>query len=174
MRNLILVLLAGVILTGCQSQNSKVSKVSTAKHSQQKSTKIANKKIKKSAGNSVQAKIRTAARKHRVPVALALAVSHQESGHRCNIRGAAGELGPLQIKPASARGLGYRGSAKQLSKNCTAQIEFGMRHLSAAYSRGKSCWKAAYLHNAGVYAKSYKIKSARHYANSVKSKAKCS
>ncbi len=169
MKNLILILLAGVILTGCQSQNSKTSKISSPKQQQQK-----HKKIAKSAGNSVQAKIRTAARKHRVPVALALAVSHQESGHRCNIRGAAGELGPLQIKPASARGLGYRGSAKQLSKNCTAQIEFGMRHLSAAYSRGKSCWKAAYLHNAGVYAKSYKIKSARRYANSVKNKAKCS
>ena len=100
MKNLILILLAGVILTGCQSQNSKTSKISSPKQQQQK-----HKKIAKSAGNSVQAKIRTAARKHRVPVALALAVSHQESGHRCNIRGAAGELGPLQIKPASARGL---------------------------------------------------------------------
>ena len=39
MKNLILVLLAGVILTGCQSQNSQASKVSSAKHQQQQKHK---------------------------------------------------------------------------------------------------------------------------------------
>lgn len=162
-----IIIMASVALAGCQTNNVKttLSKPGINKTKQSK-TKVAR--------NSVQSKIKASARKHGVPVTLALAVSHQESGHRCHVRGAAGEMGPLQIKPASARGFGYRGSTKQLSKNCSDQIEFGMRHLAAAYKRGHSCWKAAYLHNAGVYAKSYKISGARHYANVVTRKANCS
>lgn len=159
MRKIIYLIFAGILLTSCQS-----NKITSAKN---KPT------VKVSAANSVKALVKASARKHGVPAGLALAVSFQESGNRCNVRGAAGEIGPLQIKPASARGLGYKGSTQQLAKNCADQIEYGMRHLAAAFRRGGSCWKAAYLHNAGVYAKSYKIHAARRYANSVNAKASC-
>jgi soluble lytic murein transglycosylase-like protein len=47
--------------------------------------------------------VAVAAKRHGVPLSLALAVIHMESGGRCDARGRAGELGPLQIKPATAR-----------------------------------------------------------------------
>ncbi len=164
MRNSIMIGLMGVVLAGCQTNELMNTGL--------KSEKIAANKPQQ-ASHGVRALVKQSAQKHKVPVSLALAVSYQESTNRCNVRGAAGELGPLQIKPASARGFGYRGSTRQLAKNCADQIEFGMRHLAAAFQRGGSCWKAAYLHNAGVYAKSYRIRGARNYANKVSKRANC-
>jgi len=86
-----------------------------------------------------------AAARHGVPVRVALATIRQESGGRCNARGAAGELGVLQIKPATARGLGYRGPVAALA-TCGAGLEFGMKHLAMAWRR---CGNVA-LHNAGL------------------------
>ena len=54
-------------------------------------------------------RVAVAAKRHGVPLAVARAVIRMESGGRCEARGRAGELGPLQIKPATARGIGYRG-----------------------------------------------------------------
>ena len=164
MRNSIFIGLMAVILAGCQS-NELMNKGL-------KSEKVATKKPQ-NATHGVRALVKKSAQKHKVPVSLALAVSFQESTDRCNVRGAAGEIGPLQIKPASARGLGYKGSSGQLAKNCADQIEYGMRHLAAAFRRGGNCWKAAYLHNAGVYAKTYRIRGARNYANKVSKRANC-
>lgn len=91
------------------------------------------------------------ATRHGVPVRLALAVARVESGLRCNARGRAGELGPLQIKPATARGLGYTGPASALN-SCEAGLEWGMRHLAAAYRRCGTHAGAAALHNRGLAA----------------------
>ncbi|MCF6321019.1 MAG: lytic transglycosylase domain-containing protein [Rhizobiaceae bacterium] len=162
--------LLGIVLAGCQTNELAKTKP-TPEKTVVKKAKAAPHGPRVS--HSVQALVRRSAIKHKVPVRLALAVSYQESTNRCNVRGAAGEVGPLQIKPESARGLGYKGSTSQLAKNCTDQIEFGMRHLAAAFRRGGTCWKAAYLHNAGVYAKSYRIRGARNYANKVSGRAKC-
>jgi len=156
--------LLAVVLAGCQTNelmnNGLKSEKTAVKSTQQIS-------------HSVRALVKQSAQKYNVPVSLALAVSYQESTNRCNVRGAAGELGPLQIKPATARGFGYKGTTSQLAKNCVDQVEFGMRHLAAAFRRGGTCWKAAYLHNAGVYAKSYRIRGARNYANKVSKRANC-
>lgn len=102
------------------------------------------------AGAAVEMVHRAAAR-HGVPVRLAVAVAHIESGFRCNARGAAGELGPLQIKPATARGLGYRGPVHAL-QSCGAGLEWGMRHLAVAYRRCGTKAGAARLHNRGLAA----------------------
>lgn len=75
-----------------------------------------------------------AAQRHGVPVRVALATIRLESGGRCNARGRAGELGPLQIKPATARGLGYSGPVGALA-TCGAGLEWGMRHLALAYRK---------------------------------------
>lgn len=93
--------------------------------------------------------VRTAAARHGVPVSLALAVARVESNFNCHARGRAGELGPLQIKPATARGLGYRGPVSAL-RSCGAGLEYGMRHLAVAYRRCGTAHGAARLHQRGL------------------------
>ena len=90
---------------------------------------------------------RAAARRFGVPMATALAVCRLESSFRCNAVGRAGELGLLQIKLATARALGYRGSRSGLL-NCATGAYWGMKHLAHAIRRG-GVWK----HNAGLYAR---------------------
>ncbi len=75
--------------------------------------------------------VAVAAKRHGVPLAVARAVIRMESGGRCEARGRAGELGPLQIKPATARGIGYRGPISGL-RSCTAGLDIGMKHLAMA------------------------------------------
>ena len=55
----------------------------------------------------------------------------------------------MQIKPATARGLGYTGPASALN-SCGAGLEWGMRHLAVAYQRCGSAAGAAALHNRGL------------------------
>lgn len=106
-------------------------------------------------GGSVMALVDAAARRHGVPVNIARATVLHESKGRCNARGRAGELGPLQIKPATARGLGYSGPASAL-QTCGAGLEWGMKHLALAYRKcghvgphqaglGASCARTAYV-----------------------------
>ncbi len=101
------------------------------------------------AGSPVAQQVAAAAARHGVPTRFAIAVARIESGLRCQARGRAGELGPLQIKPATARGLGYSGPASALN-SCGAGLEWGMRHLAAAYRRCGSDAGAAALHNRGL------------------------
>lgn len=70
-----------------------------------------------------------------VPVALAHAVVHVESNFNPKARGSAGEVGLMQIKPATARMMGYGGSAKGLYDPET-NIKFGMKYLAAAHELG--------------------------------------
>ena len=74
-----------------------------------------------------------------VPFALADAVVRIES--RYNPRVAhGGALGLMQIKPATARGVGFAGSAQALY-NAETNITYGMRYLAQAYrlSGGDTC-----------------------------------
>jgi soluble lytic murein transglycosylase-like protein len=75
-----------------------------------------------------------------VPIALAHAVIEVESSYRPHVRGAAGEVGLMQIKPATARGLGFRGTTKALYDPET-NIRFGMKYLGEArrLSDGSTC-----------------------------------
>ncbi|RUZ73615.1 lytic transglycosylase domain-containing protein [Mesorhizobium sp. M7A.F.Ca.US.006.01.1.1] len=70
-----------------------------------------------------------------VPVSLATAVIKIESNYRPNIVGGAGEIGLMQIKPATARMMGYSGSAKGLFDPDT-NIKYGMKYLAMARSLG--------------------------------------
>jgi soluble lytic murein transglycosylase-like protein len=100
------------------------------------------------------------ARRFGVPLSVAHAVIRMESGGRCNARGRAGELGPLQIKPATARGIGYRGPISGL-RSCRAGLDMGMKHLAMALRRGSVAF-----HNAGIHAKRLPA-AARKYAMKV-------
>lgn len=108
-----------------------------------------------SPASGVYALVDAAAQRHGVPIRIARSTVRHESGGRCNARGRHGELGPLQIKPATARGLGYSGSAAALA-TCGAGLEWGMRHLAAAmrkcghpgphnYGLGGGCGRTAYV-----------------------------
>jgi soluble lytic murein transglycosylase-like protein len=88
-----------------------------------------------------------------VPVSLAHAVVSLESSYRPTVRGRAGEIGLMQIKPATARMMGYTGSAKGLYEPET-NIKYGMKYLGKAFELGggKTC-SVILKYNAGHAAK---------------------
>ena len=86
-------------------------------------------------GNSYSALISKYANQYDVPVALATAVIRIESNFNPNARGSHGEIGLMQIKPATARMMGYSGSAKGLYDPET-NIKYGMKYLAAAHDLG--------------------------------------
>ena len=70
-----------------------------------------------------------------VPVSLAHAVIRVESNYNPNARGSAGEIGLMQIKPSTARMMGYSGGNAGLF-NPETNIKFGMKYLAMAHSLG--------------------------------------
>lgn len=112
--------------------------------------------------------IQTYARSYGVPVALAHAVVRVESNFNPKARGSAGEIGLMQIKPATARMMGYRGSAKGLYDPET-NIKFGMKYLAMAHELGGGTTCGTILkYNAGHGAKRMNPVSKR-YCGKVKS-----
>lgn len=93
------------------------------------------------------------ARSQGVPESLAHAVISVESNYRANARGSAGEVGLMQIKPATARMMGYRGTAKGLY-NPETNIKYGMLYLAKAHQLGGGTTCGTILkYNAGHGAK---------------------
>ncbi len=102
------------------------------------------------------------AKKHGVPHAIAKAVVEIESNFNASARGRSGEVGLMQIKPATARGMGYKGSTKALY-NPENNIEFGMRYLAGAYERaGGDLCGTILRYNAGHNAKRMNKRSASY------------
>ncbi|MDQ0439783.1 soluble lytic murein transglycosylase-like protein [Kaistia dalseonensis] len=66
-----------------------------------------------------------------VPLSLAHAVITVESNYQPNMRGSAGEIGLMQVKLQTARGMGYTGTAKGLYEPAT-NIRYGMLYLGQA------------------------------------------
>lgn len=107
------------------------------------------------------------ARSYGVPLSLAKAVVQIESGYRPNIRGKAGEIGLMQVKLSTARGLGYTGSAKALYHPDT-NIRYGMKYLAMAHKiGGKTTCGTILRYNAGHGAMRMNPTSAR-YCSKVK------
>ena len=116
---------------------------------------------------SVQNIVKAEAIRQGVPVSLALSVARHESGFKCHLVGKAGERGVMQIKPATARGIGYRGSASGLS-HCATGIRYGMMYLKMAYKKaGGDFYRAAILYNGGLGSK----KKRSSYADKIHKKA---
>lgn len=159
-----------IIETDKSEKATKKSKASTAKaKSTAKSTKNAKAKTsKKSASrSSYTSLIRKAAAKHGVPVKIAKAVVEVESNFNPRARGRAGEVGLMQIKPATARGIGYRGSTKALYDPAT-NLEWGMKYLAGAHQKaGGDLCGTILRYNAGHYAKRMNPVS-RRYCSKVK------
>ena len=96
-----------------------------------------------------------------VPVRVGLAVVRQESNFRPRALGSAGEIGLMQLKCTTARGMGYRGTCAGLYKVST-NLTYGMRYLRKALKRGSVAY-----YNAGIGAKRLPARAHR-YARQVK------
>jgi len=75
-----------------------------------------------------------------LPAELAEAVVRHESRFNAKARGRHGEIGLMQIKPQTARGLGYRGTAAGLY-DVETNLKWGMAYLAGAYklAGGDTC-----------------------------------
>ena len=102
-----------------------------------------------------------------VPAEFAHAIVEIESRFRPNVRGRAGEIGLMQIKPATARLVGFRGPAKALYDPET-NIKYGMRYLAKARKLGdKSVCGTILKYNAGHAARKMN-RISRAYCDKVK------
>jgi soluble lytic murein transglycosylase-like protein len=108
-----------------------------------------------SAGNAeaYAALIATHAAANGIPVALAQAVVRHESNFNPRVTGRAGEIGLMQIKLQTARGMGYTGSRTALYDPAT-NIKWGMKYLGQArkLAGGSECGTLS-RYNAGLYSK---------------------
>ncbi|WP_156917499.1 lytic transglycosylase domain-containing protein [Salinarimonas rosea] len=101
------------------------------------------------AGGSVQAMVTAAALRHGIDPTLAHAMAMVESNYRCSAVGRAGELGVMQVKPATARSVGVTGNLR----DCATGIEAGMRYLRASIDRhGAGCGGIS-AYNMGIHRK---------------------
>jgi soluble lytic murein transglycosylase-like protein len=155
-------------------KKSKKYRVANAKkHRVAKSRKLAAKRYAQSsrkgqgksrlarrANPSIVAAVHSHARAAGVPVSVALAVVRQESGFNPNATGSAGEIGLMQLKCSTAKGIGYRGSCRGLY-HVSTNLHYGMRYLRMALNRGSVGY-----YNAGIGAKRLPH-GARRYALSV-------
>ena len=104
------------------------------------------------------------ARAYGVPVELAHAVIKVESNYRADARGRAGEVGLMQIKPATARMMGYSGSVKELYSP-ENNIKYGMMYLGKARKLGGGTTCGTILkYNAGHAARRMNRVSSRYCA----------
>lgn len=106
------------------------------------------------------------AAKHNISPSFVHRVIRVESNYNPRATGRAGEIGLMQIKLQTARGMGYRGTRQQLYDPAT-NIRYGVRYLAEAKRRadGDRC-KAAMLYNQGIYARSFS-RGAKNYCNLV-------
>jgi soluble lytic murein transglycosylase-like protein len=110
--------------------------------------------------------IRQYADQYGVPTELAMAVVRIESNFQPMAKGSAGEIGLMQIKPATAKLMGYKGRASGLYDPET-NIRYGMKYLAGAneLGDGKLC-RTILKYNAGHGAKRMNPVSQR-YCNKV-------
>ncbi|MDT6939007.1 transglycosylase SLT domain-containing protein [Brucella pseudogrignonensis] len=148
------------VITKRAAPAAKSAKRSKARSDAPKSAKVS--------GKAYSQIINRYASTYGVPSSLAHAVVRHESNFQPNVRGKAGEIGLMQIKLSTARGLGYTGSAKGLYEPST-NIQFGMKYLAMAQKLGGGSTCGTILkYNAGHGAKRMNPTSAK-YCSSVKS-----
>jgi lytic murein transglycosylase len=103
-----------------------------------------------------------------VPLPLAHAVIRQESGYNPRARGGSA-VGLMQIKPATARGIGYRGSTAGLYDPET-NLEWGMKYLGGAYKLGGGDTCGTALRYQGGHRATRMSASTRRYCAELKRK----
>ena len=140
----------------------------TIKAEQDAAKKAASRKVRRKSNpkGSYGKLIAKYAAQHGVPYRLGRAVVQVESSFRAGVTGGAGEIGLMQIKLATARGMGYKGSRKQLYNPAT-NLYWGMKYLGKAHRlAGGSTCGTILKYNAGHGAKSMNPIS-RRYCNRI-------
>lgn len=112
---------------------------------------------------TIRAMVADSARRHGVPVSLALGVAHVESGFRPRWNGIA--AGVMQIRPATARSVGCSGRVHDLMRPAYG-VECGMRYLALVLHRAGSRYRAAALYTQGIGARRVS-RAGAHYAHMV-------
>jgi soluble lytic murein transglycosylase-like protein len=85
-----------------------------------------------------------------VPTWFALRIAHVESNYNAHMRGSAGEYGVFQMKCATAKDIGFRGSCGELL-DARTNIQWGLRHLALAIGKSDGNLRlAASKHNGGL------------------------
>jgi len=91
------------------------------------------------------------ARANQVPEALVHRVIVRESKYHPDLIGRGGTIGLMQIKLATARGLGYQGDAEGLREPET-NLTYGVKYLAGAYRAAESNHdRAVHLYASGYY-----------------------
>jgi soluble lytic murein transglycosylase-like protein len=85
-----------------------------------------------------------------VPVSLVHRVVIRESRYRPHVIGSGGAMGLMQIKLATARGLGYRGTARGLL-DAETNLTYAVRYLAGAYRVAGGNHDRAVMHYARGY-----------------------
>jgi soluble lytic murein transglycosylase-like protein len=94
-----------------------------------------------------------------VPVALVHRVIMRESRYNASLVGRGGTIGLMQIKLATARGLGYTGSAEGL-RDPDTNLAYAVKYLAGAYRAAGGDHDRAVRYYAGGYY--YVAKRQRH------------
>jgi len=113
------------------------------------------------------------ARENLVPEQLVHRVIVRESKYQPALVGRGGAIGLMQIKLATARGLGYTGTAEGL-RDPDTNLKYGIRYLAGAYRAAKGdLTRALHYFAAGYYqvAKQQRLEHVKEARNKVASPA---
>ena len=111
------------------------------------------------------------ARENLVPEELVHRVIVRESKYQPSLVGRGGAIGLMQIKLATARGLGYTGTAQGL-RDPDTNLKYGIRYLAGAYRAAKGdLTRAVHYFAAGYYqvAKQQRLEHVKEARNTVAS-----
>jgi soluble lytic murein transglycosylase-like protein len=103
-----------------------------------------------SARAKLDAMIERHAQANGVPVALVHRVVVRESRYQPHVIGKGGAMGLMQIKTATARGLGYTGTARGLL-DAETNLTYAVRYLKGAYLVAGGNFDRAVMHYARGY-----------------------
>lgn len=101
---------------------------------------------------------------NQVPEALVHRVIVRESKYHPDLIGRGGTIGLMQIKLATARGLGYKGDAEGL-RDPETNLAYGVKYLAGAYRAAENNHdRAVHLYAAGYYevAKHQRLERLKH------------
>jgi hypothetical protein len=109
------------------------------------------------------------AQENLVPETLVHRVIVRESKYQPSLVGRGGAIGLMQIKLATARGLGYTGTAEGL-RDPETNLKYGIRYLAGAYRAAKGDFtRAVHYFAAGYYqvAKQQRLEHVKEARNTV-------
>jgi soluble lytic murein transglycosylase-like protein len=102
------------------------------------------------------------AKANNVPEALVHRVIVHESRYQPQLVGRGGTIGLMQIKLATARGLGYTGTAEGL-RDPNANLTYGVKYLAGAYRAANGDHRRAMGYYAsGYYYAAKRLRQTRH------------